>query len=175
MAGIYQQNDASADSLAQVDMSDMLESQIDPNQSLHKADCERNKTGPNSTSSGPGTPRPSSVLLRPQALRRTSIITWQEPQESNSVSVPPLLKKEVAKSKAGRIKPAVEKFASWFKGSPEDLEEIEEAREDDRKWKRKVRKWKRERRRSEESGYDGANEKDHANKARRLKRKLFCA
>lgn len=84
------------------------------------------------------------------------------------------MKKEVARSKAGHIKPAAEKFASWFKGSPEDLEELEEAREDDRKWKRKVRKWKRERRLSEEVEVDGINEKGHLGRVKRLKMRLLC-
>lgn len=93
--------------------------------------------------------RPSSMAsthtTRPDTARRASSITWQEPSETNVISVPLILKKEVASSRAGRVKPAVQKLASWFKGSPQNLEEIEDAKEDDRKWKRMVREWKRAR------------------------------
>lgn len=92
-----------------------------------------------------------------------------------AVTVPPILKKEVPSSKAGRMKPAVEKLASWFKGSPENLEEIEEALEDDRRWKRKVREWK-EMKDEVESVRGSISEKGYGEKSRggRGRRKFLC-
>lgn len=172
----YHQENSSFDSLTQIDINHMPRASNDRATAPHHISTgDQCAPQQDSAPSGLGIPRASSVLLRPDVSRRTSAITWQETHETNSIFVPTLLKKEVATSKAGRIKPVVEKFASWFKGSPEDLEEIEEAREDDRKWKRKVRKWKRERRLSEERGMDGVIEKYDLRKADSLRRKLLCA
>lgn len=161
-------------SLTQTNTNDMLKSQAQQTQSPLEPFHDQYPHDPNSNISGLGSPRASSVLLRPLVIRRTSTITWEEMYETNAISVPPLLKKEVARSKAGHTKPAVEKFASWFKDSPENLEELEEAKDDDHRWKRKVRKWKKERRLSQESGSDRVDDKKEESKLKRWKRRLLC-
>lgn len=118
-------------------------------------------------------PKPSPAK-RPTTQRRESSLIWQDISETNQISVPPILKKEVAASKARQPKPSSQKFASWFKGSPQDLEEIEDAREDDKRWRKLVRQWKEERHQQLDGEEKRANAQTSTGFMMRLKQALLC-
>lgn len=83
---------------------------------------------------------------QPRQPRSERRITWREQEhEKNPTVVPEDLKKD---SLARRTSAEPKDYASWFEGSPQDLDERREMRMENEMWLKRVKKWRREEERS---------------------------